>query len=100
MVATQQPSGLDPSIQRNADILLIHSLSHRDDIKAAEGMLNADLPEEVSIGAKRIPASARSFESLLRNLPVGYAIASTDGANRVFPFLTRPRITVHGGAEY
>lgn len=100
VVATQQPSGLDPSIQRNADVLIIHSLTHRDDIRAADGMLNADIPDEVVLSAKQRITGPRTFETLLRSLPQGYAMVSTDRANRLFPLLVRPRLTVHGGAEY
>jgi hypothetical protein len=99
VVATQQPSGLDPSLQRNADMLLIHSLSHHDDIVAAEGMINTAPPIEVTVDRQKIEGT-RSFETLVRNLPLGYALASTDRANRLFPIRIRPRITVHGGTEY
>jgi hypothetical protein len=99
VVATQQPSGLDPSLQRNADMLLIHSLSHHDDIVAAEGMINTATPTEVTVDRQKIEGS-RSFETLVRNLPLGYALASTDRANRLFPIRIRPRVTVHGGTDY
>ena len=100
VVATQQPSGLDPSIQRNADMLLIHSLSHRDDIQAAEGMINTATPQHVSLGTKQRFEGGRTFEGAVRSLPIGYALASTDRANRLIPVCIRPRITVHGGADY
>ena len=100
VVATQQPSGLDPSIQRNADMLLIHALSHHDDIIAAEGMINTACPSEVTVDSRQKFEGGRTFESLVRNLPLGYALASTDRANRLFPVRVRPRVTVHGGADY
>lgn len=100
VVATQQPSGLDPSLQRNADLLLIHSLSHRDDITAAEGMINTASPSEVTMGSRQRFEGARSFEALVRSLPLGYALVSSDRANRLFPVRVRPRVTVHGGGEY
>lgn len=100
VVATQQPSGLDPSIQRNADMLLIHSLSHHDDILAAEGMINTACPSEISVDNRQKIEGTRTFESLVRNLPLGYALASTDLANRLFPIRIRPRMTVHGGTDY
>jgi hypothetical protein len=100
VVATQQPSGLDPSIQRNADMLLVHALSHHDDIAAAAGMLNAACPSEVVLDNKHKIEGARAFEALTRALPLGYALMSTDRANRLFPVLVRPRVTVHGGADY
>lgn len=100
VVATQQPSGLDPSIQRNADMLLAHSLSHRDDIQAAEGMINTAAPQHLGLGTKQRFEGARTFEGAVRNLPLGYALASTDRANRLIPVCIRPRITVHGGSDY
>ncbi len=99
VVATQQPSGLDPSLQRNADVLLVHALSHHADIAAAEGMTNTATPAETIVDTKtRI--TGRTFETLVRNLPLGYALASTDRANRLFAIRVRPRVTVHGGTEY
>ena len=100
VVATQQPSGLDPSIQRNADMLLIHALSHQDDIVAARGMINAAVPDEVTLDDKYKHTGQRAFEAMVRSLPVGYAIASTDRANRLFPVSIRPRTTIHGGGDY
>ncbi len=100
VVATQQPSGLDPSIQRNADVLLIHSLSHQADIAAAEGMINTAVPTEAVVDGSRRLSGARIFDTLVRTLPLGYALASTDRASRLFPVRIRPRLTVHGGADY
>lgn len=100
VAATQQPSGLDPSIQRNADILLIHALSHHDDIQAARGMINTAIPSEVIIGTQEKIQGSRAFETLVRKLPQGYALASTDRANRLFPLRVRPRVTIHGGRDY
>lgn len=100
VVATQNPSGLDPSLQRNADLLLIHSLSRHDDIVAAEGMINTATPAEVMLDTRHRFDGNRTFESLVRGLPVGYALAATDRANRLFPVRVRPRLTVHGGTDY
>ena len=100
VVATQQPSGLDPSIQRNADLILTHSLSHQDDIAAARGMINTSSPDEVTLDQKYKFPSNKTFEALVRNLPIGYAVASSDRANRLFPVRIRPRATIHGGNEY
>lgn len=100
VVATQNPAGLDPSIQRNADLLLIHSLSRHDDITAAEGMINTGAPSEVTIDSRHRFEGTKSFQSLVRALPIGYALAATDRANRLFPIRVRPRITIHGGSDY
>ena len=98
VVATQNPSALDPSIRRNADILIIHSISMRDDITAAEGMINTLAPDSFEFGRERI--SSRVFEQLIRSLPLGYAVISNDNVNRIFTAKIRPRLTVHGGIEY
>ena len=98
-VATQQPSGLDSSIRRNADVLIIHSMTMRDDIQAAEGMVNTLVPDSVTVGSSQ-RLSTRVFERLLRSLPRGYAVISNDEASRLFVMKVRPRFTVHGGREY
>jgi hypothetical protein len=100
VVATQNPAGLDPSIQRNADLLLIHSLSRHDDITAAEGMINTAPPSDVTVDSRHKFEGNRALENLVRSLPLGYALAATDRANRLFPVRIRPRTTVHGGADY
>ncbi len=98
VVATQNPSALDPSIRRNADILIIHSMSMRDDITSAEGMVNTFIPDSFEFEKVRI--TSRVFEHLVRSLPLGYAVISNDRANRIFVAKIRPRITMHGGMEY
>lgn len=98
VVATQNPSGLDPSIRRNADILIIHSISMKDDITTAEGMLNVLVPASFEFDKEEI--SSRVFEQLVRSLPLGYAVISNDRVNRAFVAKIRPRLTVHGGIEY
>lgn len=100
VVATQNPAGLDPSLQRNADMLLVHSLSRLDDINAAQGMLNSSPPSEVIVDARSRFEGSRALENTLRNLPVGYALAATDRSNRLFAVRMRPRVTVGGGAGY
>lgn len=100
VVATQNPAGLDPSIQRNADVLLIHALSRHDDIQAAEGMINTAPPSEVILDARQKFEGGKALDTLIRSLPLGYALASTDGANRLFPVRIRPRVTLHGGTDY
>lgn len=99
VVATQQPSGLDGSIQRNADVLMVHSMSMRDDIAAAESMLNTQVPDSVTWGASE-KASGKVFEKIVRALPQGYCLVSSDTASRVFGVRIRPRMSMHGGEGY
>jgi hypothetical protein len=97
-VTTQQPSGLDAAIRRNADILIIHSITMKGDLEVTEGMLNTEVPDVVDIGHVRF--TSRVFEHMVRELQVGYAIVSCPNANRIFLSKMRPRVTAHGGREY
>jgi hypothetical protein len=99
LVATQQPSGLDGSIQRNADTLIIHPMSMEDDIRAAIGMLNSIWPKKVWI-ARGGNLTACDFFSAVRALPRGYALLSTETLPRVLPVRIRPRLTEPGGKGY
>ncbi len=98
-MATQQPSGLDSSIRRNANVLLIHSMSMRDDIDATQAMLNTVAPDAVSSTGSST-GSKRGFERMVRSLDPGFVILSNDTVNRIFPIRIRPRLTLHGGLEY
>lgn len=97
-VTTQQPSGLDASIRRNADILLVHKITMEADLEATMSMLNTSVPDAVEVGGERVKSHA--FEYMVRELPLGFAIVSCPNANRVFMIRVRPRTSVHGGREY
>ncbi len=99
LVATQQPSGLDGSIQRNADTLIIHPMSMEDDIRAVSGMLNSIWPKKAWI-ARGGNLTACDFFSGVRSLPRGYALVSTETLPRVLPVRVRPRLTESGGKGY
>lgn len=97
-VTTQQPSGLDSAIRRNADILIVHSITMKSDIEATENMLNTAVPSDFEVNKKTI--SANVFERMARGLQIGYAIVSCPNANRIFVSKIRPRVSAHGGTEY
>ncbi len=99
IVATQYPSALDPALRRNADVVLMHTLSLADDIESARGMLTTRLPMDISYDGKLI-GGRESFEDLMRNLPRGYCLLSSDTVNRVCAVAVRPRVTYHGGSAY
>jgi hypothetical protein len=99
VVATQQPAGLDQSVVRNADLLLFHSMTAGDDIDVAAQMVNSAIPETVAIGSASRYES-RIFERVIRSLPRGYCLVSSDEASRVFPIAVRPRVSYVGGAQY
>jgi len=97
-VTTQQPSGLDSSIRRNADILMVHSITMKSDIEVTENMLNTAVPSDFEVNKKTI--STNVFERMARGLQIGYAIISCPNANRIFVSRVRPRVSAHGGTEY
>lgn len=97
-VTTQQPSGLDAAIRRNADILIVHSITMSSDLEVTEGMLNSPVPKAVAIARKKVESHV--FEEMVRELKIGYAVVSSVNANRVFLVKVRPRVSAHGGVEY
>ena len=97
-VTTQQPSGLDSSIRRNADILLIHSITMKSDIDVTESMLNTAVPSDFELDKKTV--SDNVFERMVRGLQTGYAVVSCANANRIFLTKIRPRVSAHGGTDF
>ena len=95
--ATQRPSGLDSSIRRNADILVVHPMSMGEDIREAKNMLNTYPIDNFKCGRRKVDKQV--FENLVRSLKIGYAVIANDMASRVFVAKIRPRLTVHGGGE-
>ena len=99
VAATQQPSGLDTSIRRNADLLVIHPMSMEADIRAAAGMLNGPWPKKAFVmkGGSRKSAD---FHAAVRSLPRGYALLSSDTLPRAAAIRVRPRLTASGDKGY
>ncbi len=97
-VTTQQPSGLDAAIRRNADVLLIHKITMQADLETTASMLNTSVPDAVEVRGEKI--KSRAFDAMVRELPLGFAIVSCTNANRVFMIKVRPRTSLHGGSEY
>ena len=97
-VTTQQPSALDSSIRRNADILIVHAISMKGDIDVTEKMLNTAVPSDIEMNKKIITGNV--FDRMVRGLPTGYAIISAPNASRVFLSKIRPRASTHGGTDY
>lgn len=97
-VTTQQPSGLDAAIRRNADVVIVHRITMQADLEATASMLNTAVPDAVEVRGEKI--RSRAFEVMVRELPLGFAILSCTNANRVFMIKVRPRTSLHGGSEY
>lgn len=100
VVATQHPSALDPALKRNADMLLIHTLSMSEDVDVAVNMLTTAIPAQVTFDNRKFPARGPGLVDAIRSLPQGYCFMSSDTLQRVAPVVVRPRVTYHGGNQY
>lgn len=92
VVATQQPTSIDPRILAQVDTIIAHKLTVQGDIDYVRRNIKSNLPEEVKFGN-----SILDFDELLRSLEVGQALVSNTETERAFIMDVRPRISVHGG---
>lgn len=92
VVATQQPTAIDPRILAQVDTLLVHKLTVQGDIDYIRKNIKSNLPEEV-----KYSNTVLGFDELIRNLDVGQALVSNTETDRAFIMDVRPRISVHGG---
>jgi len=92
VVATQQPTAIDPRILAQVDTLLVHKLTVQGDIDYIRKNIKSNLPEEVKYGN-----SVLDFDQLIRGLDVGQALVSNTETERAFVMDVRPRVSVHGG---
>ena len=92
VVATQQPTAIDPRILAQVDTLIVHKLTVQGDIDYIRRNIKSNLPEEVKYGN-----STLGFDELIRSLDVGQALVSNTETDRAFIMDIRPRISVHGG---
>lgn len=92
MVATQQPTAIDPRIMAQVDTLVVHRLAVQADIEYVKKNLKSSLPDEVRYGGKDY-----SFDDSVRSLDIGQAVVSSIDATRSYYVDIRPRVSVHGG---
>lgn len=92
VVATQQPTAIDPRILAQVDTLLVHKLTVQGDIDYIRKNIKSNLPEEV-----KYANAALDFDELIRSLDVGQALVSNTETDRAFIMDVRPRVSVHGG---
>ncbi|HPL67329.1 MAG TPA: DUF87 domain-containing protein [Smithellaceae bacterium] len=92
MVATQQPTAIDPRILAQVDSLIVHKLTVQGDIDYIRKNIKSNLPDEV-----KYANSVLDFNQLIRNLDIGQALVSNTETDRAFIMDVRPRISVHGG---
>lgn len=92
VVATQQPTAIDPRILAQVDTLVVHKLTVQGDIDYIRKNIKSNLPEEV-----KYANTALDFDQLIRALDIGQALVSNTETERAFVMDVRPRISVHGG---
>jgi len=92
VVATQQPTAIDPRILAQVDTLIVHKLTVQGDIDYIRKNIKSNLPEEV-----KYANASLNFDQLIRSLDVGQALVSNTETERAFIMDVRPRISVHGG---
>ncbi len=86
VVASQQPSAIDPEVLSQCDIILSHKLTSRDDVQA----LN-------SLSQDYMGGELRTY---IRNLSrTGEAVIVNDEAETVQIVRVRPRRSAHGGSS-
>jgi energy-coupling factor transporter ATP-binding protein EcfA2 len=92
VVATQQPTSIDPRILAQVDTLIVHKLTVQSDIDYIRKNIKSNLPDEV-----RYANSVLGFDEVIRSLDIGQALVSNTETDRAFIMDVRPRISVHGG---
>ncbi|MFW9968055.1 MAG: ATP-binding protein, partial [Candidatus Thorarchaeota archaeon] len=89
ILCTQQPSAVSDEAISQADIILSHSLSHDNDIKALQQRAPAVMPEKFR------------DKVFISSLPrgVGIVFDQTTENKRGFMIQVRPRVSQHGGTD-
>jgi len=93
-ITTQQPTAIDQRIMAQVDTLIIHKLTVKRDIDSVLSNSKTLPPDKIYLASKEL-----SYQTLVRKLPVGYALVSNSETQREFIVLVRPRVSVHGGFE-
>ncbi|TXT54936.1 MAG: hypothetical protein BAJATHORv1_50189 [Candidatus Thorarchaeota archaeon] len=89
VLCTQQPSAVADDAISQSDIILSHSLSHDNDIRALQQRAPAVMPEQFK------------DKVFISSLPRGVALLfdQTTENKRGFIFKVRPRLSKHGGTD-
>ena len=95
VLATQQPSAIDPAVISQVDLSIVHRLVLDSDIAAATSRFPARFPSMVKIGERDVGDP----RSLVRLLGEGEALVGDAESERGFLVKIRPRLTAHAGDE-
>jgi len=92
VVATQQPTSIDPRILAQVDTIIAHKLTVQGDIDYVKRNMKSNMPDEV-----KYANAILSLDEILRGLDIGQALISNTETDRAFLLDIRPRVSVHGG---
>lgn len=92
VVATQQPTSIDPRILAQVDTLIAHKLTVQGDIDYVKRNMKSNMPDEVKYANVVL-----DLDGILRGLDIGQALVSNTETDRAFLLDIRPRVSVHGG---
>jgi hypothetical protein len=92
VIATQQPTSIDPRILAQVDTLIAHKLTVQGDIDYVKRNMKSSMPDEV-----KYANAVLSLDEILRGLDIGQALVSNTETERAFILDIRPRVSVHGG---
>ncbi len=92
VVATQQPTSIDPRILAQVDTLIAHKLTVQGDLDYVKRNMKSNMPDEVKYANVVL-----SLDEILRGLDIGQALISNTETDRAFMLDIRPRVSVHGG---
>ena len=94
VISTQQPSAIDQKVMSQVDILVVHTLTVRNDISYIMNNLKSAPPESIVLGRQPL-----KLQEAIRELEVGQCLISATESQRGLFVEIRPRITPHGGFE-
>jgi DNA helicase HerA-like ATPase len=92
VIATQQPTSIDPRILAQVNTLIAHKLTVQGDIDYVKRNMKSSMPDEV-----KYANAVLSLDDILRGLDIGQALVSNTETDRAFILDIRPRVSVHGG---
>ncbi len=85
VLATQQPGQIHKDVMTQADIVLAHRVTAKQDIEALNESMQTYLLKNIKQQMNELPSDK------------GAAIILDDNSERIYPIRVRPRITWHGG---
>lgn len=85
ILATQQPGKIHRDVMTQADLVLSHRLTAKQDIEALNEMMQSYMTSDLVTQMNNLPDES------------GAALLLDDNSERIYPMRVRPRFTWHGG---